>query len=174
MSSSSGKTRGESDEDQIPSKLLDLFQPLNQTGKHDLEVSTGAHAEPVSNQLSLQTSYGNAAVAQTLIQRKAEGENDAQGLGMQTAPTALASLIVEDNVEVVGPGQMKKSQFLAELKGAVCGTAAQALAGTAWSAVGCPYIERAFAHYANQSSDYIERGIRRYAPEAAGSPRFSV
>jgi len=115
----------------------------------------------------------NSSLAHTLIQLKPDDESASTDTstpsGPSTTNTPATNLIVDDNAETVGPNQMKKSQFLAELKVAVCNTAAQALAGTPLSAVGCPYIERWFTHYAGQSSDYVERAVRRYVPETAGS-----
>lgn len=83
--------------------------------------------------------------------------------------TATLGLIVEDSAEEMGPGQMRKSEFLAQLQSAVCSTAEEALSGTPWSAESCPYIERWFGYYRDKSSQYIERAIRRYAPETSGA-----
>jgi hypothetical protein len=62
---------------------------------------------------------------------------------------------------------MHKSEFLSQLRSAVCRTAEEALAGTIWSAVGCPYIARWFQYYSRRDGAHIERAIRRYAPETA-------
>ncbi len=87
-----------------------------------------------------------------------------------SAPTpspAAPSLIVDDSVTDLAPGQMRKSEFLSQLRSAVCQTADEALAGTIWSTVGCPYIARWFEYYGNKNSRHIERAIRKYAPETA-------
>jgi hypothetical protein len=76
-------------------------------------------------------------------------------------------LIVEDSVTDLKPGQMRKSEFLSQLRAAVYRTAAEALAGTVWSVVGCPYIARWFRYYSGRSSAQIEQAIHRYAPGAA-------
>jgi hypothetical protein len=181
MSSSAGKNR-ETDGER---KLFDLLQPSDKPIiSNDQSGQQSGDDSALDPLLPLQSSYGNAAVARKLIQRKAEGEETSETAsstsetqpvttntqaGGQPSQTIATSLIVEDTADVVGPGQMKKSQFLAELKLAICNTAAQALAGTPLSAVGCPYIERWFGHYAGQSSDYIEKAVRRYVPEVAGS-----
>jgi hypothetical protein len=112
----------------------------------------------------LQSSYGNAAVAQSLSQ--SEGES-------RSIAATAAGLIVEDTTETLGPGQMRKSEFLAQLRASVCSATAEALADTPWSEAGCPYIDRWFGRYGAQSGDYIERSIRRYAPEAAGASAAS-
>lgn len=83
--------------------------------------------------------------------------------------SSMASLLVDDNAATLAPGQMRKSDFLARLKPAVCQAADAALSGTIWSAVGCPYIERWFAYYEGQSSAHIERALRRFAPETRGA-----
>ena len=84
-------------------------------------------------------------------------------------PASGASLIVEDGVADLAPNQMTRSAFLAQLRGAVCATAEEALAGTVWSAVGCPWIDRWFDYYGGQSAEHIEKALYRYAPSAAGA-----
>ncbi len=81
--------------------------------------------------------------------------------------TPSPGLIVEGNAGDVRPGQMRKSEFLSQLRTAMCSTAEDALSGTIWSAMGCPYIDRWFNHYAKQDSQHVERAIRKYAPETA-------
>src|SRR5204863_1931167 len=141
-----------------------------------------------SAKLPLQSTYGNAAVARSLIQLKAEGE-EVSGVeaASETAPAFPASgeapadvstvrapasepsrpLIVEDSAETIEPGQMKKSEFLSQLRAAVASTTADALAGSSFSAAANPYIDSVFAQYSGQSCAQLERSIRRYAPEAS-------
>jgi len=76
-------------------------------------------------------------------------------------------MIAEDSVEELAPGQMKRSEFLAELQTAVCQTAEEALAGTGHSTEGCPYLDYWFGYYSGQDSQHIERAIHKYAPEAS-------
>lgn len=85
-----------------------------------------------------------------------------------TSPSTL-SLIVEDDADQLAAGQMRKSEFLAELRAATCAAADSALARIGRNTESCPYISRAFAHYQTQDSRRLERGLRRYAPEAAGA-----
>lgn len=89
--------------------------------------------------------------------------------GTQTAESSAPAhtLIVNDDARQLEPGQMRKTEFLEQLKQSVCGAAEEVLRNTMWSAMGCPYIERWFSHYAEQDSAYVERALRRYAPEAA-------
>ncbi len=165
--------------------------PSSQSAHHDLQASfgntllaaaaTGESPPDSARMLHGQPGYGNAAIAHKLIQRKANGNGSpgsSNAVVPATAPTETQAtvdtgltpaqvLIVEDNAETVKPGQMKKTEFLAQLRAAVCATAADAFADTPWSAAGCPYIDRWFAFYAAQDSLHLERAIRKYAPEAS-------
>jgi uncharacterized protein DUF4157/putative zinc-binding metallo-peptidase len=82
---------------------------------------------------------------------------------------ALApSLIVEDDAQSIQPGQMRKGEFLTQLRTATNRAAEESLAGTMWSSMGCPYIERWFGHYEGQSAQHVERAVQRFVPEARG------
>jgi hypothetical protein len=85
------------------------------------------------------------------------------------APAPVESLIVEDPAPDLTGGQMRKSEFLSQLRTAICATAESALAGTVWSAVGCPWIDHWFGYYRNRDSVSIERAIRRFVPEASAA-----
>ncbi len=87
----------------------------------------------------------------------------------KAAPTL--GLIVEDSVTELAPGQMRKSEFLSQLRASVCSTAEDALSGTIWSVMGCPWIDRWIGYYSGRNSQQIEQAIRRYAPEAAGAAK---
>jgi hypothetical protein len=93
-----------------------------------------------------------------MVQRASrEGTADSQPATAQSdtkaAPTkAGPSLIVEDDAKDLNPGQMRKTEFISQLRTAACSAAEEALAGTMWSAMGCPYIQRWLDHYSKQSS----------------------
>lgn len=87
-----------------------------------------------------------------------------------SAPSVTESpsnLLIEDAAEPESPSQMKRSEFLAQLRGSVESAVDEALAPTGRSTRDCPYIETWFAFYQGQSSGHIERSVRRYAPETA-------
>jgi uncharacterized protein DUF4157 len=116
------------------------------------------------------------STAPATIQTKPEGggaveqqAGDATERATQTPQPAAGGrqLIVDDEARQLLPGQMRKSEFLEKLKSSVCGAAEEALRNTMWSAMGCPYVERWFSHYAGQNSQQVERALRRYAPEAS-------
>ena len=132
---------------------------------------------------TVQPATGNLAIQRMvrtgpLVQRAPVNEGNPSTATAPETPSpdqalAAPSLIVDDPATDLEPGQMRKSDFLAQLRGAVCQTADEALAGTIWSTVGCPYISRWFDHYAQKDSAYIERAIRKYAPETAASSSIS-
>ena len=115
---------------------------------------------------------------QALIQRppaSEAGASDQSDAGPETEATQPApgettvGLIVEDEAREIGPGQMRKSEFLDELRRSVCSAADAELAAVGRTAQGCPYIEKWIGYYRTQGSQHVERALRRYAPEAAGA-----
>lgn len=141
--------------------------------------ATGGPPSDSTKTLNLQSAYGNGAVSRALIQRKEEGAGSPNSTSLASAspfgtagvaaPTATGSLIVDDAVETIQPGQMRKSEFLARLRASVDDTAAEVLTGTPWSALASPQIDRAFAQYGAQSSSRLERTIRAQVPEAGAA-----
>jgi hypothetical protein len=117
-----------------------------------------------------------------LIQRQAVDEvadtpeaepAPASGVAETAAPggAAAAGLILEDEAQESGPGRMRKSEFLDALRAAVCVAADAELAAVGRNTEGCPYIERWIGYYRTRSGPYVERTMRRYAPETAGVTR---
>src|SRR5262249_25516664 len=87
--------------------------------------------------------------------------------------SASSALLVDDKAVTVLPGQMRRNDFLAQLRAAGNATAQDALTGTAWSAEGCPWIDHWFGYYAARDATQIERALRLYAP-GAGSVRTAA
>ncbi|WP_431261462.1 eCIS core domain-containing protein [Roseateles chitinivorans] len=85
--------------------------------------------------------------------------------GPQARP---ASLLAADDAEPA-PGQMRKSEFLAALRGDICSAVDAALSGTGRDSQGCPWIDHWFGYYAERSNGDVERALQRYAPEARGA-----
>lgn len=73
-------------------------------------------------------------------------------------------LLIGDDAEAA-PGQMRKSEFLAALRGDVCAAVDGALSGTGRDSQGCPWIDHWFGYYDARSSAEVERALQRYAPE---------
>ena len=123
--------------------------------------------------LHLQRRAGNRAVVNLLegprLQRASNNGSPAPTPTPETEPSAPSAgpLIVEDDAATVGPGQMRKSEFLEQLRSTVCSTTDAALKEAGQSTEGCPYIEQWLAYYTEQPPAHIERALRKYAPEAA-------
>lgn len=81
-------------------------------------------------------------------------------------PPAGSALIADDDADVLGPGQVRKSDFLAYLKAAVVEVAGDVLAPAGLTPDTCPYIPAWFGHYAGQDAGHVERAIQLYAPGA--------
>jgi hypothetical protein len=88
------------------------------------------------------------------------GENE------PAAPTrASAEPLVDDEAETAEPGQMRKAEFFARLKPAVCAAAEQGFAGTAHEARHCPLIELYLGFYERRDVARINRDLPRFAGE---------
>lgn len=80
-----------------------------------------------------------------------------------------AQAIVEDDAQA-GPGQMTRSEFLAQLRSAVTATASDVL-GPLWPGA-CPYIENWFSRHSSDDASSLDRMARRYTglgPESGAS-----
>jgi Domain of unknown function (DUF4157) len=84
-----------------------------------------------------------------------------------TEEKVAATLLVKDEAEQVGPGQMRKSEFLAALRDTVCATANEAMASTGQTTANCPWIDYWFDQALQKDAAYVEKALRKYAPETA-------
>jgi hypothetical protein len=89
-----------------------------------------------------------------------EPEEESAAAEETTAP----ALLVEDSATELAPGQMRKSEFLAQLRAEVTRAAESAMAGTGRTTADCPYLDYWFGYYSLRDSAHIERAIHRYAP----------
>lgn len=104
-----------------------------------------------------------------LLQRAAQEETAPGPESPEPSPetstpesSPATAIVVEDSTEEVGEGQMKKSDFLARLRTEVCAATETGLAGTAYSAQGCPLIEFWFGYYEGISVERINRDLPRF------------
>lgn len=74
-------------------------------------------------------------------------------------------LIVEDEARAVTRGQMRRGEFMRQLRFEVCRVAEEELRRAGRDSRNCPYIDRMLAYYEGRSAEQLERSIRRYAPE---------
>lgn len=135
--------------------------PLEQEADRVAELVVGRSAlEQKQQPTSLSHSH---PVIQRAIRDDATNSED------NAAGNAPAGLIVEDDAPQIEPGQMRKNDFLDQLRNEVCAAADAELAAVGRSTEGCPYIERWIGHYRTRSGQQTERALRRYTPEAAGA-----
>jgi hypothetical protein len=85
------------------------------------------------------------------------------------ARPASGGLIADDDGRDLAPGQMRKSDFLEQLRAGVCTAADSELTAMGKSTDGCPYIEKWIGHYRTQPAQRVETAIRKYAPQTAGA-----
>jgi len=75
------------------------------------------------------------------------------------------TLIVEDDAPSLGPGQMRKREFVSLLQSTTCATADAVLESVGHSTKGCPYIKKWLEHYKGQDAQHLTRAMHKYAPE---------
>lgn len=132
-------------------------------GDGELELATWLSPFNSSTFISLQNTIGNQAL--NLLLQGDVAQPRQNGNGKREKP--MMAFIVDDDVQQLEPGQMRKTEFLDQLQTSVCGAAEEVFKDTMWSAMGCPYIERWFGAYAGRSAQHLERALRRLAGEAA-------
>lgn len=111
----------------------------------------------------LQTKSKDAG-AEGIAERQAD-----QAAEKATQITPAKSLLADDDAKELQAGQMKKGEFLGQLRSSVSTAAEQSLSRTIWSAMGCPYLDRWFNHFEQQPAARVERALLKYAPEAAAA-----
>jgi len=159
-----------------------------------LEIITARLAEPVSSLGQINTPRisttdlpaTDLAPARTLAEKSEDvsttsDESSSESIAAETEASSessisdvaqesrgTAGLIVEDDATEVQPNQMRKGEFINELRAAICDAADAELAAVGRSTAGCPYVAHWLGYYAGRSSQQGEQALRRYAPEAAG------
>jgi hypothetical protein len=78
--------------------------------------------------------------------------------------------VVEDDAVTVGPGQLKKSDFLARLRGPV----EAALAGSGHDGEGRPRVEQWLAPFADRSAESINGEMARFISGASPGPQATA
>lgn len=81
--------------------------------------------------------------------------------------TEISSIIVDDSIKDLSPGQVRKSEFLNQLYQALRNTGTKEYEGTNLTVEGCPYIEYWFEHYRGKEVNHIERALRKYSGAAS-------
>jgi hypothetical protein len=92
-------------------------------------------------------------------------EQQADQVAAQVAGGA-APWLADDDHPV--PGATPKAAFLFDLRGQVIAACERQL-GAAWTALGCPTIDRYFSQYRARSAQQIMAAVRRFAPATASA-----
>jgi prolipoprotein diacylglyceryltransferase len=132
-------------------------------GEPGLELPTWLSPFNSTTFISLQNTIGNEAL--NLLLQGNVVQHRQNGNGNRHKPAK--ALIVDDDAQQLEPGQMRKTEFLDQLKSSVCGAAEEMFRNTMWSPMGCPYIDRWFGAYAGRSAPYLERALRKFANEGS-------
>ena len=104
--------------------------------------------------------------------QRATAESAAAAAEPKSADTRTGMpLLVEDDQETVQAGQMRKGEFLNKLQISVCTAADQELKAVGQTTQACPYLARWMNHLRMKESSFVERGLRKYVPEAAGATK---
>jgi hypothetical protein len=75
------------------------------------------------------------------------------------------NLLADDDVQTLTRGQMRKHDFLRDLRAEVMRVADTELRRVGRTAADCPYIPMMLDRYEGRTAAQIERSVRRYAPE---------
>lgn len=81
------------------------------------------------------------------------------------AGSPAGGFIVSDDGAELAPGQMRKSEFMAAVRVAVCATADEGMKSTGQTSDACPYIEYWINYYGDRDAEQVECAARRFAPE---------
>jgi hypothetical protein len=117
--------------------------------------------------LRAQGALGNRRVARLLAQRQ-DADPASVGAGGTPPATAPATGLIVDDAAEPSPNQLRKGDFLQQLRTTVAAAAGQALAGTPWADEAEPEIARQLAGYAALDPAALERTLRQQLPGGDG------
>jgi len=75
------------------------------------------------------------------------------------------TLIVDDEAPSLGPGQMRKQEFVSLLQTTTCATADAVLESVGHTTKGCPYVKKWLEYYKGQDASHLTRAMHKYAPD---------
>jgi hypothetical protein len=86
------------------------------------------------------------------------------GAPNEATSAPAAGLIVDDDTQSLLSGQLRKSEFLSEMRAEACAAADRELARAGRDTQGCPVVDRLLEHYGGRSASYLERSLRKFVP----------
>ncbi|MCC6539680.1 MAG: DUF4157 domain-containing protein [Bryobacterales bacterium] len=98
-------------------------------------------------------------------------EQERLGLQRQAEPgeARVTAMLAEDGAEYVAAGQIRKGEFLAQVRAAVCDVVDGVFAGTGRNAIDCSYVAKVFPVLENRSAASLESMLRRFGPDLGPS-----
>ena len=127
------------------------------------DVPQVSQEQPASESERLQYALGNQGVM------RAVGGGGEGIAGWRGGKGDAIAYLLDDAAAEVGPGQMRRGEFLRVLERAVYQTAEEGLAPAGRTAHDCPYLRAMFRFYGSQDAAAVGRAMRRYAPETAAA-----
>ena len=124
-----------------------------------LTAATPANQPPASAPAAGQTAVGGP-------EQPPNGATTPSGAGTGPNSSTGTGLIVEDDASNLSPGQMKKSDFLSQLRQPVSDAVRGAPNGSGGEPTGGAAIEPWFQHYAGQGAQELESSIQSSVPGA--------
>src|SRR5688572_900069 len=86
------------------------------------------------------------------------------GAPNEATSVPAAGLIVDDDTQSLLSGQLRKSEFLSEMRAEACAAADRELVRAGRDTQGCPVVDRLLEHYGGRSASYLERSLRKFVP----------
>jgi hypothetical protein len=87
----------------------------------------------------------------------------------EAGESRVTAMLAEDDAEYVAAGQMRKGEFLAQVRSAVCEVVDGVFAGSGRTALDCSYVGRVFPSLENKSAGALESLLRRFGPDLGPS-----
>ena len=78
-------------------------------------------------------------------------------------------LLIDDDATTLAPGQMRKTQFLEQVRSGACAAADAQLKKVGRDTEGCPFVGRWLDFYRDRPAAHLERAVHKYAPDAKGA-----
>jgi hypothetical protein len=131
------------------------------------------HRESISPQLARETSGEQVSAAPDETVAEAMGGGGGTPMAQASAETDAASqsrqLIVDDSSPQTAEGQLRKTEFLQQLRSEICSSIGPILATAGQTTEGCPYLNYWLNLYQEKSAAEIEATVKRYAPDSVNA-----
>ena len=161
---------GSDDGDDVPQHSLTLTPSSGGIVQRKCKTCTGtSKCAACEDEERLQRKQKNASILSSTSPHIQRAPNNGGPSATPEDTAATGPLIVADDASTVAPGQMRKTEFLEQLRTNTSTTGDAALERTGRSPGVGPQIQPWFDYLAGMEASQIEQSLRRYAPETAGA-----